>query len=289
MYREKINNLYLYAVGKLRTSGEITRLRNENDLDLRLLADILSDVERNRHSYEEQCWLEKIETLRKRLLYSPVKVTVIDYGAVSPDSNLTREETYNGIIEQSSVGDIYRNSVSSSRKWAYLLFRIIRKFRPATSLELGTGLGVSTMYEAAALELNHYGKIITLEGAESLGILARDNFKELGLERVEVVAGRFQDNLPEVLRQYAPIDFVFIDGHHDEGATLGYFRHILPFLSDISILVFDDIYWSAGMKKAWKAIQGCENIKASVELFNIGIAISRKPAPIKIKPFKMAI
>ena len=44
-----------------------------------------------------------------------------------------------------------------------------------------------------------------------------------------------------IISEIKPIDFVFIDGHHEEGATLNYFKIIAPSLSYYAILGFDDI------------------------------------------------
>jgi predicted O-methyltransferase YrrM len=86
---------------------------------------------------------------------------------------------------------------------------------------LGTCLGISTSYLAAALKLNLAGSVVTLEGAETKARLAAQNFRELGLSNVCTIVGRFQDTLDDVLE---PIKFAFIDGHHEESATLAYFE-----------------------------------------------------------------
>ena len=91
--------------------------------------------------------------------------------------------------------------------------------RPGSCLEMGTAVGVSTAYQAAALRLNRHGSFVTIEGATSLADIARSNFQQLGLDTVEVVVGRFQDTLTEVLTSRQPVDYVFVDGHHDEQAT----------------------------------------------------------------------
>lgn len=120
------------------------------------------------------------------------------------------------------------------------------------------------------------GQITTLEGAETLASIAKRNLNELGLERANVVVGRFQDKLPEVMRAQEHIDFAFIDGHHDQHATLAYFEQMLPFLNDNALLVFDDISWSEGMKKAWTTIVSHEKVKLSVDLRSIGVCIVSK-------------
>lgn len=134
-------------------------------------------------------------------------------------------------------------------------------------------MGISTSFQAAALKLNGMGKIVTLEGAKSLASLAERHFQALGLDNANIVIGRFQDTLGEVLNAYKSVDYVFIDGHHDEKATLAYYEQIKPFLSERALLVFDDISWSEGMKGAWKTIMADERVKISVDLRQIGVCI----------------
>ena len=94
---------------------------------------------------------------------------------------------------------------------------------------MGTCLGISTSFQAAALKLNKIGKIVTLDGAESSTKLAKKNFQTLGLDNIHVVIGRFRDTLSNVLDKYKTVNYVFIDGHHDEISTLAYFNQIKPF------------------------------------------------------------
>jgi predicted O-methyltransferase YrrM len=177
-----------------------------------------------------------------------------------------------GIVVTRTVGEVCRGA-SKPYFWSLLLFKLIRKFRPCFCLELGTCLGISTSFQAAALKLNGMGKIVTLEGAKSLASLAERHFQALGLDNANIVIGRFQDTLGEVLNAYKSVDYVFIDGHHDEKATLAYYEQIKPFLSERALLVFDDISWSEGMKGAWKTIMADERVKISVDLRQIGVCI----------------
>ena len=94
---------------------------------------------------------------------------------------------------------------------------------------------------------------------------------------MRVVADRFQDVLDKVLNESRPVDFAFIDGHHDENATMRYFDQLIPFLANQGVvLVFDDISWSPGMKKAWKKIKVDERVKFSVDLRKVGICLMKK-------------
>ena len=134
-------------------------------------------------------------------------------------------------------------------------------------------MGISASFQGAALKLNGKGKIVTLEGAESLATIAERSFRSLSLDNVALVTGRFQDTLGKVLDTYKSIDYAFIDGHHDEKATIAYFKQIIPFLSEEALLVFDDISWSDGMKRAWKTIVTNDRINISINLRQIGVCI----------------
>ena len=94
---------------------------------------------------------------------------------------------------------------------------------------------------------------------------------------MRVVADRFQDVLDKVLNESRPVDFAFIDGYHDENATMRYFDQHIPFLANQGVvLVFDDISWSPGMKNAWKKIKVDERVKISVDLLKVGICFMKK-------------
>jgi predicted O-methyltransferase YrrM len=282
---QKFKSIFL---NKYLAKKEIARLYNQGESELRSMANVIDVVIKNSCSPEEKKWISKIEALRESLVSSSVKVTIKDFGAGSSTDRLTAEEMNEGRQVVKTIGDICKN-VSKLYKWDLLLFKLIREFRPTVCLELGTALGFSAAYQAAAGKLNDQGKVITLEGSESLVILARENLASLGLKEVSIVLGRFQDTLNNVLIENTPLDFVFIDGHHDEHATIDYFKQIKPHLSDNAIIVFDDISWSPGMERAWKVIKKDTNIKASVDLTDLGICVYTQKSGKQTKEFKLAL
>jgi len=139
------------------------------------------------------------------------------------------------------MGNKKNRKARKSYFWSVLLFKLVRKFNPSACIELGTCLGISAAYQASAQKLNRKGKLVTLEGAVSLASLAEKNLQQLGLDNAHVVSGRFQDKLDTVLNENKPIDYAFIDGQHDEKATISYFEQLTPCLSVESIIDFDDI------------------------------------------------
>lgn len=142
---------------------------------------------------------------------------------------------------------------------------------------MGTCVGISAAYQATALRLNGGGRLFTLEGASPLARIATRTLSELGLDQVTVVQGRFQDTLETVLRENAPVDVVFVDGHHDEQATLRHFEQVRPHLSAGALLVFDDIRWSGGMARAWRAVAESPDTALAVDLGSLGLCVARAP------------
>ena len=80
---------------------------------------------------------------------------------------------------------------------------------PEIIVELGTSVGISTMYMAAA---NPNSKVYTIEGEESILAIARNRFKQMGFTNIEPIAGNFDVQLPELIKRISTIDFAFIDG-----------------------------------------------------------------------------
>ncbi|MDP3920719.1 MAG: class I SAM-dependent methyltransferase [Candidatus Omnitrophota bacterium] len=159
------------------------------------------------------------------------------------------------------------------------LFRLVRELQPMTILELGTGFGISTLYIAAASKLNGTGNITTLEGASQPVRIARSNFEKAGLGgNITSIHGFFQDTLDGILATLGEVDFVFIDGHHEEEPTLSYVHKILPRLSACGMIVLDDIDWSEGMMKAWRVLSGLPFIESATAYQWIGLLT---PIPCK--------
>jgi predicted O-methyltransferase YrrM len=224
-------------------------------------------------SQEEKDWAKRIETLRALMLLSPEPLTITDYGA-GKGAVLDTGSTTEAPAVHTSVRTLSDMTRSSKKPhWARLLFNVIRSLQPETAIELGSCVGISASYQAAALQLNGHGRLVTLEGAEPLAARSERTLAELGLDKwASVRLGQFAETLPDVVSELAPVDYAFIDGHHTESATLDYMERILPHASEESVLVFDDIDWSPGMKKAWAQIVADPRFALTLDLGTIGFA-----------------
>lgn len=205
---------------------------------------------------------KSIEAQRKKLLNDDSLITVTDLGA---GSHLNKNRT-------KKVRQIAKNALKSPRL-AQLIYRLAKENQPKHILELGTCLGLTTAYLSKACP---EADIITIEGCPETAKVAYKNFTDLELENVELRVGNFDALLPDLIEQAEQLDFVYIDGNHRKDATLNYFNWCLPKVHEGSLLIFDDIYWSDGMKEAWEEIKRHPDVTVTIDLFWIGLVYFKK-------------
>lgn len=157
-------------------------------------------------------------------------------------------------------------------KYGKLLYNIIAHYKPAKVLELGTNLGISTLWMAMA---SKDSKIFTIEGQQGLLNAAKDFTQKASVSNIDYIHGNFDVVLPEILDK-KEFDIVFIDGNHTYEATLRYFQLLIENVPETAMLIFDDIYWSAGMKKAWCEIKADSRVVVSIDLFQFGIVLKNE-------------
>nr|AIA18482.1 Methyltransferase domain protein [uncultured bacterium] len=203
-----------------------------------------------------------LEDSRQALLSDTTMLTIEDFGAGSAVHKDNRRK----------IADIARSSLKP-KKFGQLLFRMVDYYKTFTSLELGTSLGISTGYLSSG---NLNGHVYTFEGAKQVAAVARQVFKQLRLENIELIEGNFDETLQPVLEKIGRLDLAFIDGNHLEQPTIRYFEQLLPKAHDHSIFIFDDIHWSKGMEKAWKHIQQHPAVTLTIDLFFIGLVFFRQ-------------
>lgn len=157
--------------------------------------------------------------------------------------------------------------------WGAFLMRLVRELKPRSSLELGTGIGISAGYEAAALELNGGGRLVTIDGSAEWAAVAEEGLSSLGLSGVEFNVGAIEGTLPRALERVAPVDYAFVDAEHTEEATIGYFESIVPHMSPEGVMVFDDIPWNRELRRTWRRIAHDERVSAAFALGRMGVAV----------------
>jgi predicted O-methyltransferase YrrM len=192
-----------------------------------------------------------IEVERKFLLKDEEEIYVEDLGTGHPEVRL--------------VKDIANSSLKEPKE-AAILGRLAEYYQPCSILELGTSLGISTAYLAQANK-----PVYSIEGSPNVLEKAKSIWESLHLSNIETYSGDFESLLEEVWPRLKNPVMVFLDGNHTHRATLRYFEYVIDRLEDNSIIVFDDIYWSPGMEKAWEKIYRDKRVPLSIDIFEMGL------------------
>ncbi len=181
-----------------------------------------------------------------------------------------------------SVGSFVRRA-SVPRKYGALLYRITRWFKPETIIELGTGLGVSTLYLASGSQQT---PLHTIEGNPERANFSMGVIKRIELNSVKVHRGGFEEKLNELRPDLKERFVAFVDGDHRYEPTVANVKNLVSLAGDEALIIMDDIYWSKGMYRAWKEVISWPEVRMSVDLYHLGILLLRKDllrARVKIK------
>lgn len=197
-----------------------------------------------------------IEKVRSQFAQSAKTIEVIDLGS---GSNVTDSS-------QRKISDIANKGITK-RKFSELYERLISHFDYKTIVELGTSLGVNSLY----LAKNRDVKVYTFEGAPSLAAISSAVFEGNEKENIEIIEGNIDSTLPAFLESHKKVDFALIDANHTYKATLNYFSLLADHISDHSCIIFDDIHMNEEMEKAWNEIKSHYQVTVTIDLFQVGL------------------
>lgn len=207
---------------------------------------------RARPGTDDLAWFARIEHQRGRLLAD-------------------RTELSGGRGTTATVRQVTKQA-SSPPHQAWLLYALARELGARRILEMGTCVGISGSYLAAAVA-DRCGALRTLEGHLDRAEVARGTFAALGFDDVEVIVGSFRRTLDGVLADDGPLDLAFVDGHHDGDATREYVTRIRAASRPGALLVLDDIAWSEGMAAAWRDLVAQLAGSVTVHLGRVGLVL----------------
>jgi predicted O-methyltransferase YrrM len=204
----------------------------------------------------------EIEARRKSLESNTSVIEVLDRGAGSRTSELKKR----------AISSIAKSALKQ-KKISQLLYRMGVYFNPVTILEMGTCFGITASYLAMSMPNQ---TLVTMEGAPAIAKEAQATFDLLHLKNIQIVEGDFATSLPAYLNSITHIGMVYIDGNHRYVPTMEYFKLLLSKVNEHSVLIFDDIYWSNEMEKAWTEIKKQKEVTLTIDLFHVGIVFFRK-------------
>jgi predicted O-methyltransferase YrrM len=246
------------------------RLTRRGDPGSSALARILVATALDRTPDAERIWLERIEERRGGLAENTSEISG-EYGA-GPDI-----ESGRWVRSEAKIGiNVGVALMSITALWGRFLLKLVHGLAPGSALELGTAFGISTSFQAAGLELNGRGRLITLDAAADWGEVAQQGLAELGLEgRVERRVGWIDETLEAALADGAPIDFAFVDAEHQGTPTIRYFERMLPHLAPRAVIVLDDIAFDREMRSAWATLRRHPRVDRGLDLGRMGLIALR--------------
>lgn len=207
--------------------------------------------------------LKKIATIkkvRKSIYQNQHVITITDYGK---GSRIFKNN-------DRKIGDIARIAGMNKKKSAFIL-NIIEYLNIQNMLELGTSVGLGT----ATLSIgNPNSKIITLEGCPNTANIAQSLFNKFDLSNIKLIVGNFNDTLKQPLNNNL-FDLIYMDGNHQKEPTLRYFNECISTIHNDSLIIIDDINWSAEMQQAWAKIKEHPKVTLTIDTFFWGIVFFR--------------
>jgi predicted O-methyltransferase YrrM len=245
------------------------------------LAAALADAARGRPTPPDREWLARIEARRTEIPFEMVAAENAGGGAFAIGPGTAADEPVRPPTAAERLGQAWEvcRWASIPPIWGHTLFRLVRAVRPAACLELGTGLGLSGAYQAAALELNGHGKLTTVDVNKASDIAGR-GFAQLGLEgRIRREKGWIDELLPALLDDLPRLDYAFLDAEHSYAATTRHFDAVLPRLAPGAVVVLDDIHQTEEMRRAWSEIIRGNRVAHAIPLRRIGVLVIGDGSP----------
>lgn len=227
---------------------------DQHSLHSPFLFELATKVLKEQFTHPEHATLK---ALKRQLENDDRILSVTDYGAGSMRLKHPKRQ----------ISQIARTSVSDE-KFSLLYCRLIQHYQCKHVLELGTSIGLNTLYMAAGNPSVH---VVTFEGSSEIAHIARESTAKLRLENVHIIEGNLDDTLPDYLSTSPVLDFVFIDANHRYGPTRQYFEWLVAKSHKQSIFVVDDIHYSREMEDAWRTIQAHAQVYTTVDLYRCGL------------------
>lgn len=264
MYLKKLFKAQHYLQSKQNRNKYINLVQKINHPTLSEIFKTINQIENSDFDVEDQAVFEKLQSYRNCLKENNQSIDYSIFG-----------------IENRIVSEIYK-SASSSEMWSRFHYLLTKNLNAKNYLEIGTNLGVSGSYILSGLLKNTDFQFITMEGIDELSDIAQAQFETVAMpENFKILRGLYNKTFPELLNIDLKFDILFIDGNHHYEPTLHYFEKLKQKAADISVFLFDDIYWNKEMKDAWYVIKQDNSVSYTLDLFKMGIVLIDRTKEIK--------
>ena len=267
---EKSRKIYRY-VDKL-LKQKVTRRRFAADIANAVpsnLIDVLMYSFENKISLSERRLGALIEGFRNDVKSQHRNEKIKTFG--SPHSGVSLTDESGNIMPGEAVISENAGFANTGTKviGGIQLKRIAEAVGAQRILELGTNTGLSGCYFLAS---RYRPFLHSVEGSSQLCQIAKSNLERVS-PNFHIANSFFDDELSQLGNSENKFDLAFIDGQHEEQATIYYANAIKPLLSPGGAILFDDIFWSEGMYKAWCVARADEDYAITLEMGGRGLCI----------------
>jgi predicted O-methyltransferase YrrM len=211
-------------------------------------------LKKAKRNYKED---ERIVALRKTLADETKEILPSQMGNVS---TLAKSKA-------SWVNQIAKKGITTPAN-AAVLISIIQNRKCSHILEFGTSLGVNAINMALQPGIE---KVITIEGNSDLAQIANSNAAANNCTNLSVISNDIEKAIHELKSNNQKFDLIYLDANHTYKATKRYFELCFSIIMLDSIMIFDDINWSSGMRQAWEEIRQDNRVGLSIENHQFGI------------------
>jgi predicted O-methyltransferase YrrM len=197
----------------------------------------------------------EIERLRKQLLSKKETIALLRKGR-------TQLCPLAGIVGDEAIRP----------KQGALLFRLTNYFRPQHILQIGTSVGLATLY------LTSYAqglKCVTLEKTPAYASIARQVYEKGARTPIDLRLGDYRTLLPGILEEMKRLDFVFFNVPHDDN-NHWLFDTCMAYAWEETVFVFKGIKTSREMRRLWKTVCAHPGVTVTIDLFSMGIVFFNK-------------
>lgn len=210
---------------------------------------------------EEHCpfyAFNEIELLRSKLHYQKDQFAYTDH----KNGNISCRDTIANIVEKQAIRP----------KQGKLLFRLANYFKAKRIIQLGSSVGISTVYLTAyAKDI----KCILLEKDKDQAAIARNTFSKLTYNPIDLRIGEYADLFSQALKEMESPDIVFFNNLPDEDLVKArtLFEEALKYAGDQTLIIIPGIQTSPAMRKFWQSLSDYPEVRVTMDLFSMGLVI----------------
>ncbi|WP_455625431.1 O-methyltransferase [Parabacteroides sp.] len=176
------------------------------------------------------------------------------------------------LLQTRSISEIVKREAIRPKHGA-LLFRLTNYFKSKNILQIGTTMGLSTLY------LTSYAtglRCIALENVPEFAAIARQAFAKEGRNPVDLRIGNYKDLLPQALNDINSLDFVFFNTLYEQQNNLWLFNECMKYAHNDTVFVIEGIKASRKMRELWEEICACPEVTVTLDLYSLGIVLFNK-------------